>query len=617
MKLEKVLHELNSFEKNSFLKIIDSILAENPEYQKNVDQILAGGATDLKNADHIHIVQVFELVKDEFIVRVREEFRNTTSQLDILIDIIAKEGNAIMKLDWFARLYEKKVKVLKSKIHDFSKVVGGESTSDLDASRLRDYRVYKSCLHTAYFNDELNNQETKITQDEQSILLTLSEQLELSKEETKLINYQVIPIHTLTIDDVVNELKSIGVIFYSKKQNTIYVADEMVTVLRQVRGQEVAGKFMRRVLKCLKDSQLNLVCRKHGIDWKVSADDKIQAIIDEGISFRSLLMEDVHKPGTNLTDRKKFINELCDSKLKIGDSIKGSVLEDKINSLIDYFNQKERDDKVGISIDGYERLLRDLYETNPSFNQRVREEFEFQEEKVLASQFLLNYNIKPRDVLELLSHEDVQEFCKAREIKTRGDLLDNILETYTDSENLMLENYPLIGFRDLAGLKANGVNLKESDLGGKFEELTKVIFNELGLNVNEEVRQRLNTSKDKADIIVSLSENEVILIECKTVKENGYNKFSSVSRQLKAYASRAEKEGFKVVKSLLVAPDFSDDFIRECGLEYELNLSLISANCLQAILLGFRESKLKVFPHNLLMRDVLIQEDRVLKAIRK
>jgi hypothetical protein len=45
------------------------------------------------------------------------------------------------------------------------------------------------------------------------------------------------------------------------------------------------------------------------------------------------------------------------------------------------------------------------------------------------------------------------------------------------------------------------------------------------------------------------------------------------------------------------------------------NPSLISANTLLAILEGFKASKLKSFPHNLLMRDVVIQEDRVLKAM--
>jgi hypothetical protein len=127
----------------------------------------------------------------------------------------------------------------------------------------------------------------------------------------------------------------------------------------------------------------------------------------------------------------------------------------------------------------------------------------------------------------------------------------------------------------------------------------------------------LNTSKDKIDLVINLGGNELILVECKTVKENGYNKFTSVSRQLKSYVNLAKINDYSVVKTLLVAPDFSDEFIRDCGLEYELNLSLVSASSLIVILKGFKDSKLKSFPHNLLMKDVLIQEDRVVKAISR
>jgi Holliday junction resolvase len=167
----------------------------------------------------------------------------------------------------------------------------------------------------------------------------------------------------------------------------------------------------------------------------------------------------------------------------------------------------------------------------------------------------------------------------------------------------------------MAALKANSIEIKEADIGIKFEELTKKIFTTLGFEVDEDLRRSLNSTKDKADILLKISNNEIIIVECKTVKESGYNKFSSVSRQLKSYANRINGKDYTVVKSILVAPDFSDDFIKECGLEYELNLSLITASTLIQILEGFKTSKLKKFPHNLLMRDVLIQEDRVLKAI--
>ena len=253
----------------------------------------------------------------------------------------------------------------------------------------------------------------------------------------------------------------------------------------------------------------------------------------------------------------------------------------------------------------------------PEVNNMLRKRYELQEEKVMQSSFLLDFNIKPRDILEQLSNEQLTCFVKTKEIKSRGDLFVNILEAYKDSENLMLENYELIGFRDLNGLKENGVVIKEVDLGLKFEDITKSIFEQLGFNVDETLRKQLNTAKDKVDVLINIGNNDLIVIVCKTVKENGYNKFSSVSRQLKSYSKVINDKGYKVVKSLLIAPDFSDDFIKECGIEYELNLSLITAASLLNILYGFRASKMKQFPHNLFMRDVVIQEDRVLKAIGK
>ena len=106
MKLERIIENLNSFEKNSFLKIIDSILTDKPKNAQAIEKILMDSSRDLKNMDNINISKVFSLVEDEFIEYIREEFIATSSQLDILTDIISRDGNCIMKKDWFARLYE-------------------------------------------------------------------------------------------------------------------------------------------------------------------------------------------------------------------------------------------------------------------------------------------------------------------------------------------------------------------------------------------------------------------------------------------------------------------------------------------------------------------------------
>jgi hypothetical protein len=617
MKLEKILDNVNSLEKNSFIKIVDTIKSSNPKNSKEIDKVLSDSSTELKNADSINIVNVFELTKTEFAETVRAEFVNTTSQLDILIDIIIKDGNCILKQNWLAKLYEKELETIKKRTQQLKKQLESEK-SDIEEIRRRDYDIYKACVQTAYTNDLNCNRDSKITDDELSILITLAKKLELSQEEIKLINYLIIPPAKMDIESVITSLKNIGVIFYSKKSNLVYVADEVVKVLRKIREKEVADKYYRRVLKTFKEPQINLICRKHNIDTKeIDYEGKIKRIIKEGISFSSLLKNAMHKEGTTLTDKKKAINDLWENGLRIDTPLRGLTIEEKIDNIITYFDELERDEKVGISVEGYEKLLFDLNDVLPTFYPTVLREFEMPEETVLNSNNLLDFNIKPRDVLDILPAEALKTFVAEKKLKSRGDIVQNILDAYKDAENLMIENFENIGFRNLSALRDNGIIIKESELGLKFEEITKSIFEKLGFNVDEKLKKKLNTAKDKIDILLNLGNNEVIIIECKTVKESGYNKFSSVSRQIKSYVELAKGNGYTLVKSLLVAPEFSDDFINDCDLEFEINLSLITASSLVNILEGFRNSKHKQFPYQLLLKDVLIKEERILKAISK
>jgi hypothetical protein len=491
MKLERILDKLGSIEKNSFIKIIDNIISKTPKNSKEIEKILSSSDKGLKSIDSQNISKVFSLTSNEFQEHIKCEFQEITSQLDLLIDIIIRDGNCIMKQDWFSRLYETEIKQLNKKI----KVLNTEfenDKSELSATRKRDYKIYKSCLHTAYYNDIENNREAKISSDELSIILTLSKQLGLSQEEIKLINYSILPIKKLDILDVIKGLKNIGVIFYSNKENTIYVADEMVRVLRKVREKQIADKFYRRTLKLLREPVINQISKDHNIDRKLTYPQKIEEIIKEGVSFTGLLSSDIYKAGSTLTEKKKTLNELCEKGLNIT-NLKGSTLDEKIISLINYFDNIERDEKVGISLDGFDKLLSELNTSLPKLNKQIREQFELQDELVLKADFLLDYNIKPRDVLDLIIKEDRIKFIKDNGIKQRGDDILNILEHYKDVDNLYLENYENVAYRNLNLLKENGITIKESELGLKFEELTSVIFNGLGFNVDETFKNKLNT----------------------------------------------------------------------------------------------------------------------------
>ncbi len=614
MKLEKILDRLNSIDKNYFIKVIDSIISQNPKNIKEIDKILSSADKGLKSVDNQNVSKVFSLIEDEFYEYLKCEFQDTSSQLDILIDILIRDGNCIMKQDWFSRLYESEIKHIKAKIKKTNEEFQNEK-SDISDERKRDYKIYRACLNTAYKNDLENNRDAKITSDELSIILTLSGELELSQEEVKLINYSILPIKKSDVMNVINNLKNIGVIFYSKKENTIFVADEMVRLLRKLRKKEVADKFLRRTLRLLREPVINQIARKYNIDRNLSYLEKIEEIITEGISFRSLLMNDIYKKDSNLTEKKKTLNELCDKKLNI-ENLRGSTLDDKIQSLISYFDNVEKDENIQISLDGFEKMLTELNSSLPKLNKEIRNQFEIQDEFVLKADLLLDYNIKPRDILDLVTQEDFKKFILDNGIRQRGDDILNTLEHYKDAENLYLENYEKVAYRDLNTLKENGITVKESELGVKFEELTRKIFLQLGFNVDEELRKSLNTKKDLIDILLHIDNGDVIIVECKTSKERGYNKFSTVSRQLKSYKSVTEKNKIRVAKILLIAPEFSDDFITDCEMNTELNLSLITASALSKIFDAFKSSKYDKFPH-VLFRDIIINEDRIIKALSK
>jgi hypothetical protein len=249
----------------------------------------------------------------------------------------------------------------------------------------------------------------------------------------------------------------------------------MVRLLRKLRKKEVADRYLRRTLRVLREPIINQISRKHNIDKSLSHLDKIEEIINEGVSFRSLLMSDIYKKDSNLTEKKRALNELCEKKLNI-ENLRGSTLDDKIESLIEYFENIEKDENIQISLDGFEKMLIELNESIPKLNKEIRSQFEIQDEFVLNADLLLDYNIKPRDILDLVGKDDLKNFILNNGIKQRGDDILNTLENYKDAENLYLENYEKVAYRDLKTLKENGISIKESELGIKFEDFYRTWF---------------------------------------------------------------------------------------------------------------------------------------------
>jgi len=610
MKLLKILDLTNQIEKNSFIKLLINIMSKNDNEDTNIEHI--------KNAGNENIVKIFNLdyVQEEFKKQIKDAVAFNFN-LDILIDIIIRDGNCIMSRNWFYELYSKEISNINNEVEKLNDELEEEKKGHIDKSRKRDYLIYRNCVKTAYTNDQLQNRECVITHDELSILNTLSDNLDLSQDETRSIYYSVLPLIKMDIDSIIKSLKDLGLLFYSKKNLEVYIPEEIVRILRKMKGYEVANKHFRRILKALKDSQISLICRKHNIDRSLSRYEKIKAIIEKGLSIRNTLTHGIFKEQVNLTEKKEFINTLIEKNLKLSLPSKGVTLKDKINNLILYYNTIEKDDKIEISNEGYEKLLKDIHRLIPETNDIVKDEFEIQGDFILKFDLLLDYNIKPRDILDLLKKSSLVSFCKNQQIKSIGNVTNNILESYRDTESLYIENYNLISNRDYNALKENGINVKESELGIIFERTTKSIFKKLGFTVDEHLKKKINDKKNKLDIVLKINEKEIIIVECKTHKDKEFNKFSSVYRQVKAYNKKAQDMGLKVIKSLIIASEFSDDFINECELDFDLNLSLITASTMLNILEAFKKSRHQAFPYKLLMKDVLINESRIIKAIMK
>ena len=616
MRLIRILDIVNQIERSSFLKIIDNLSLDLKTTHKEIDKILSESEGQIKNVDNSNIVKLYNLVKKQFCDKIERELQFNNFHLGILIDIITRDGNSIMSRDWFAKLYNNEISNLKSKLIQFTPKLA-EDNIDFELHRKRDYVIYRNCVRTAYENDILLNRDPVITKDEKSILNTLAQSLNLSVEEVRLIYFSIVPLKKISIDNIVSYLKELGIIFYKRKTYQIYIPDEIVWILRELIGIELPKKYFRRILRQLTDSEINRITKRHNIDKKLSRARKIEEILNQGVNVRQVLLYDIYKDTITKTEKKNYILELIHKKLEIELPKYGTTSEERVSKLIDYLKNLEEDENLGMSKEGFSKLLKELKTAFPKLNHKVKREFELQQEEALSFDILNDYNIKPSDILYLIPKNELIDFCKNGNIKTRGNLVSNILKNYKDVQNLYLENYELFGRRDVNGLKERGIRIKESELGLKYENLTKKIFERLNYNVDEKLRKSINTKRHQMDILLNLGNNEVIIIECKTIKDKDYNKYSSVSRQLKSYEQICKSRAYMVRQIILVSNDFSDDFISECEYDYELNLSLITSLELRTILDGYEKTSRTFFPTKLLLKGGLLDAERIVKVLNK
>lgn len=169
------------------------------------------------------------------------------------------------------------------------------------------------------------------------------------------------------------------------------------------------------------------------------------------------------------------------------------------------------------------------------------------------------------------SHFEVNDDNKSS-MQKNGQELDNISSTNVDTEVFIIENFEALSCQDFSLLKKNGVMLNETDLNSKFKELTTRIFLKLGFNADEELRKSLNKDEHQIDIVLNLGGNNIMILECDTFSDIKQYDFCSTLKKLKSYVRVAKSNGYNVVKSIFIAPEFSDKFSEKCDIEYRLSL---------------------------------------------
>ena len=528
-----------------------------------------------------------------------------------------RDGNGVMSREWFGQLYKNDLKRVKSNIRSFKTLLNDAHSSLTPTPRQRDYLIYRNCLKTAFENDALINREKHISWEERTVLNTLAQGLHLSNQEIRCIRYNIIPLEPLELDDAIRALRDAGVVFVHRKTNTLYIPDEFVWLIRRIQGSELSRKFLRRILRNLSDAELNRVAKQHSIDRSLDRDGKIVAILDEGLSVTQLLTNDIFQPTASRSARRDRVQALMEKDLEIDLPKYGRSLEQKVESLVGYFHDLERDSSSTLSADGYTELLNDMGKQFRQLNRLLKNSYELQPDNVLDSELLQAHGVTPRDVIYLLSKSELKEFCTANEISARGNVVANIIKRYRNVDDLLFENIDLVGARDLNGLAEKGLSLKESEIGRVYEKLVKQAFEKLGLHVDEKLQKKLRTSRLDLDVVVNLGNDEVIIVECKTVKSRIYDKYSPIKRQLLSYEKLCINAGLRVRHHLVISNSFSEDFVGDCEYDDELNLSLLTSRGIRRITEAYEESSREAFPIKVLFKAGLLNEDRIAKVLSK
>lgn len=614
MKLNQVLSSINQVEKSKFISCLDKLCSGAISDDKQLASSVSKIDGQIKNASGIEITALFSLVSSYFKNEIEDQIAMSGPQIGLLINILTRDGNSIARTSWIETLYNKEWNDLKKSSKELQEEINSSETSD-NFSRGTLLSIYQDCLKVAFFNDEKINREAKITDDERSILNILADRLSISMDEASAIEHIIDPVPQNNALDGLNTLREMGILFINRKRSEVFIADEVVTILNEIQGKELADKHTLRILRLLSDAELSNILKHYGKKIRgVERVDKINTIIHSRVAIRHILARDIFGVNETQNQRKERLKTLI-TDLDLNVEKIGTTLEDRIDVIIKTLNQSANDEFEALSAAGFKELYSTLQIHFPKLEKLLKSEFELEYSEELDIDKLRALSITPVDILYLLSNDEIKVVRDKMFLSKRGNARQLILESFANANDKLIENYSALAKRDLASLKNAGIEIAEAEIGVKFEEITKEIFETLNFVVDEDIRKAINTAKDKTDIIISLSENDVIIGEAKTCKNGDFAKYSTTSRQVKAYVTRCENQGKRVAQVLIIAPSFSDDFIESAEMDTEVNISLLEAQGLKLIYDAFKARRHPKFSAKLLTKGGLLKAELIAKNI--
>ncbi|MEX1222247.1 MAG: hypothetical protein WEA82_09060 [Idiomarina sp.] len=614
MKLSSVLSSVNQVEKSKFVNFLDRVCAEASAHDKELAKRISAIDGEIKNASSGEVTQLFRLSQPLLKKEVKRLLALSGAQASLLVNILTRDGNCVARIAWIEQLYAREWDAIDKHAKALLETLkmGSEPERFDEAKRLS---IYYSCLKEAHHNDERINREAKITDEERGILNVLAHQLDVTAEDKVAIEHLVNPIEKTGVQNCLNQLREIGLLFVSKKLQTVYMPDEIVSMLHQIQGKQVSDKYLLRILRTFSDAELSNILKYHDKRIRgIKRNDKIETVFKMGLSVSEILSKDLHNEKSNVNEKKERLKQLIDD-LQLNLDKLGTTLEERCALIIHALNTSTEREFNILSAAGYKSLYEALEQHMPGITEKLRKEFELEDNIEVDVERLRALSITPYDILYMLTNDEVKSLKASMGITRRGDARQLTIESFANATDKLIENYDALAKRDLATLKKHNIDISESEIGVKFEEVTKAIFEELGLDVDEDLRRSINTAKDQADILISLSDDDVIIGEAKTCKSGDFAKYSTTSRQVKAYANRCESFGKRVAQVLIIAPTFSNDFVESAQMDTEVNISLLEAAGLKKILEAFKSRRNPNFSAKLLTKGGLLKADLIAKTI--